>query len=151
MEHSITGRELIEYISEKDLMVELTEDEANLVVASIVNDGYSVAVEDKELFLVSVDQNGKHKEPATLESIVDFASEINYLKIKELKGIVATGKMVDYNEYCTILNSIVIMYDEKIKLHNVFERVCHAEMEKINKIIKNAKENVVNEKQPYVR
>lgn len=150
MEHTITGRELIEYISEKKLMVQLTEDDANLILASLMNDGYSVVVgENRDLFIFSVDQNGKHLSPATLESIVDFACEINYLKIKELKGVVSTEKMNDYNEYCTLLNSLVKMYDEKIKLSNVFEKVCLSEIEKINKIIEN--ERAATEKQTFVR
>ena len=142
MLHEITGRELIEYITKKDLQVKLNQQEAELIIKTVNNDGHIVCTDDETIVLRSVDQEGEHIEEVTISELVDMAAEINHISLMDAKSELSKATMGNISEYCSSVVNFVEIYDQKRVLDNAFEKNMNPLLKEILRNLKNNKESV---------
>ena len=142
MEHQITGRELIEYISYKNFAIKLTQDEADVVIDTINNDQYIVCRDKEELFLKSVDQEGIHLENTSVKELVDLACEINHIKIREVMNKLPEANMENAENFCGDVIWFVKLYRDKEHLDKAFEKYFNKLLKEIvDKVMKDQGKN----------
>lgn len=81
----ISAKEFISYTEEHDLLMYLTEKQAQTVLNSYFETGYGLEIEGDSLRQIIWTETGIRKDNLTVDQVVDIAAEANYEKMLDAR------------------------------------------------------------------
>lgn len=81
----INGRELIDWVSQNDLLMTFTPEQSDVIVKALAQGGYSLTLENEKLILIQESQQGMIAKEMVIDDLIDKACEVNYEKLQGLK------------------------------------------------------------------
>lgn len=82
----ISGRELIEYISEHKEEIRLYDKQADLILEQLHQEGFMLIAKDNNLVLAFDDQHGHIEKIITADELIQMVCDMNYRKLEETKA-----------------------------------------------------------------
>ncbi|WP_294360642.1 hypothetical protein [uncultured Clostridium sp.] len=125
MEHGIEGRELKEWITQNDLMMKISDEQAEVIVKTLLQEGWIMEIGDESLLLCSIDEDGLHEKETSIDDIIDLAAEINYEHICNLKSR-SNYSIQDLTSYCNELKHYICLHYDKFKINQLFKQTIYA-------------------------
>lgn len=105
-DHELTGRELKEWLTTRDLLIQLSPKQCNLIIQALHQEQYNLASTDKSLCIVYTDAEGLHVQETTIDDVIDLACELSYEKLNILKSELAQCPHQDIDAYLSSLNTL---------------------------------------------
>lgn len=118
----LTGKELVEFMDSYDMLIHLTEPEANLLLGYLDGHGYTLEECNGELFQIDLcsDQENPERREYSIDDAIDEACEWNYDMIQKAKATRENpDNFLDYVEKVKYYHNL--REDERI-LDQMFER-----------------------------
>lgn len=129
MKHILTGRELLEWIRENDLLLKFSSvEEASIVLNNYLNVGYALDCEGDKLIQVYSDQEGTYANNITIDEVIDIAAENAYEEKEILKEELSRTNfhsILDIVNYAKGMKRLVEKSNESKAIGNVYKQTIY--------------------------
>ena len=143
--NNIDGKQLREWLRENDLLMKISPAQADIIVKTINQAGYELEIDsNNRINQISIDQEGTHVIPVTIDDIVDLAAEINYesllnqeekMKDENIESVLTSVQ--NLKEYLQLKNQSILInqaFQQTIYAKNINDLLDkHKELENMEK------------------
>lgn len=125
MKKGITGIELFEWVTNNDLLMQLSQEQSQLIVTLFNQAGYELNTDKNEIYKSFVDQDGFQEEKICIDDMIDSAAELNYEKLLDMKAL-CNGEINDLADYCKKIKTLISLEHNNELLDQAFSQTIYA-------------------------
>lgn len=115
--------ELIGYLDEHDLLINLSHKEAELLLDYMEGHGYCIGAQDGSFIRMDVNEPDGEIDEYTIDEVIDIVCEWNYELIQEANE--RRNSPDDFLDFCQSQKKYEALREDEKVLDKMFERTCY--------------------------
>lgn len=146
--HKLTGREVREWITTHSLLIQLSPTQSEIILQLLNQQGYNLTGDDKTLYIIYSDEEGRHAREASIDDIIDLACELSYEKMNRVTDELAQIPYYNINDYSNCLSTLAGHCKKHRKLLDAYIQTNY--YKNINEALEQCKKQTEREKNEVI-